>query len=194
MIPHADQKYIDALVGKEIHLVEEIYQKFSRKIKLMILQYGGTEADAADIFQEVLLAIYNKAKTGNLILTCPLEAFLYLVCKNKWFKELRKRKVWGVTMAYSEGSTDANTSGESIKDVEVLRLLEERENLLAEKTKELGEGCRELLRLSRSGKSMEEVASVLNVTYGYVRKKKSECVAKLMALVRNSSNFKSLKW
>lgn len=160
----------------------------------MVLQYGGMESDAADIFQDALLSIYNKAKTGNFTLTCPLEAFLYLICKNKWLNELKKRKAGRVTITDPEGYNDGNIGNDRIKAEEVLRVLEDRENLLTEKMNELGEGCKELLRLSRSGKSMEEVASALNVTYGYARKKKSECMAKLIALVKNSSQFSSLKW
>lgn len=194
MTPHPDQKYIEALVGNDTALLEEIYQNFSAKIKVMVLQYGGTESDAADIFQDALLSIYNKAKTGNFTLTCPLEAFLYLVCKNKWLKELKKRKAGRVTITDLNGYKDENFSKDSIEAAAVLRLMEDRKNLLTEKMNELGEGCKELLRLSRNGKSMEEVASALNVTYGYARKKKSECIAKLIALVKKSSQFNSLKW
>jgi len=41
---------------------------------------------------------------------------------------------------------------------------------------------------------MDEVAELLNVTYGYARKKKSECIGKLIKIVQQSSQFKSLKW
>ncbi len=58
----------------------------------------------------------------------------------------------------------------------------------------LGESCRQLLHLSWSGKSMEEVAGLLNITYGYARKKKSRCMAKLVTLVKQSPEFDSLKW
>src|SRR5690242_18656530 len=89
---HIDQKYIDALLSNDGVLLNELYQKFSGKIKSMVLQNNGTEIDAADIFQDTLLSIYHKAKTKGFILTCPLEAFLYRICKNKWMNELSKRK------------------------------------------------------------------------------------------------------
>ena len=52
----------------------------------------------------------------------------------------------------------------------------------------------ELLQLSWSGKSMEEVAGLLHMTYGYARKRKTECMAKLIKLVKGASQFNSLKW
>jgi RNA polymerase sigma factor (sigma-70 family) len=189
---HPDQKYIDALLNNDAILLEEIYRKFGGKIKGMVLQNNGTEADAADLFQNALLTIYNRAKGGNFSLTCPLEAFLYLICKNKWINELNKSKKHKVT------NTDTNgylTVGEdSFKLAEECRIQQARKDLLMEKLAQLGDGCKQLLRLSWSGKSMEEVAGELNVTYGYARKKKSECMAKLITLVKESSQFDALKW
>jgi hypothetical protein len=40
---------------------------------------------------------------------------------------------------------------------------------------------------------MEEVADFLGVTYGYARKKKSQCMGKLTQLVKNSNEFNQLK-
>ena len=57
----------------------------------------------------------------------------------------------------------------------------------------LGDKCQELLKLSFAVKSMEEVAEKLNVTYGYVRKKKSLCVGQLTQWIQEAKNFKSLK-
>jgi len=90
---HPDQKYIDALLSNDGVLLNELYQKFSGKVKSMVLQNNGTEIDAADIFQDALLSVYHKAKTNGFALTCPLEAFLYRICKNKWMNKPGKRKV-----------------------------------------------------------------------------------------------------
>ena len=71
-------------------------------------------------------------------------------------------------------------------------LHEQRYQLLIEKVNELGESCREL-QLSWSGKSTEEVAVFLDYSYGYARKKKSECMAKLVSLVKKSDEYRTLK-
>lgn len=189
---HPDQKYIDALVNNDPVLLEELYQKYSGKIKWMILQNNGTETDAADIFQEALISIYNKTQTTGFQLTCPLEAFLYLICKNKWINTLNKRKTQKVTNTDTEGFN--NIGEDNFKLAEDCVLQQERSNLLREKLQEMGESCKNLLRLSWSGLSMDEVAGKLNVSYAYARKKKSECMAKLIALVKESPKFNSLKW
>lgn len=189
---HPDQKYITALLENDAAVLEELYSKFSGKIKWMIIQNNGTETDAADIFQDALLSIYHKAQTKDFILTCPLEAFLYLVCKNKWLNVLNKRKTRKVTITDTQGF---NYIGEdNFKLAEDCVLQQERNNLLTRKLGEMGDSCRKILQLSWSGASMQEVAEQLNVTYAYARKKKSECMARLISLVKQSPEFNALKW
>lgn len=189
---HSDQKYIDALLANDTAVLDELYQKFSGKIKWMIMQNNGTETDAADIFQDALLSVCNKARSGAFILTCPMEAFLFLVCKNKWLNVLNKRKTQKVTITDTDGFN--NIGEDDFKMAEDCVLQQERRNLLAEKLAEMGDSCRKLLQLSWSGIGMEEVAQKLNVTYAYARKKKSECMARLIGLVKQSPRFNSLKW
>ncbi|WP_298304966.1 hypothetical protein [Flavobacterium sp.] len=52
----------------------------------------------------------------------------------------------------------------------------------------------EVLKLSFVTKTMEEVAEKLNVTYGYVRKKKSLCTGQLTEMIQQSNRYKSLKY
>ncbi|HRQ51379.1 MAG TPA: sigma-70 family RNA polymerase sigma factor [Agriterribacter sp.] len=189
---HPDQKYINALLENDAVVLDELYRLFSEKIKWMIIRNNGTETDAADIFQDALLSIYNKARAGGFTLTCPLEAFLYLICKNKWLNTLSKRKTQKVTITDTEGF---NHIGEdNFKLAEECVLQQERKDLLAEKLAEMGDSCKKILRLSWSGIAMDEVARQLDVTYAYARKKKSECMAKLITLVKQSPTFNSLKW
>ena len=188
---YADQKYIDALINNDQTILEELYKKFSDKIKWMVIQNNGNEADAADILQEALISIYRRAKRDGFILTCPFEAFLYTVCKCRWLKELIKRKQKMVTFNENE---EYKTSGEGLKQIEDMELIEARRSLFKRKLEVLGENCRHLLQLSWSGKSMHEVARTMNISYGYARKKKSECMAKLIVLIKQSSTYKTLKW
>jgi RNA polymerase sigma factor (sigma-70 family) len=173
-------------------LLEELYQKYSGKIKGMVLQNNGTEVDAADIFQEALICLYHKAKSENFTLTCPLDAFLYLICKNKWISELNRRKSRQTT--FSDTTALEDMGEDSFRIEEECRMWQARKDLIGEKLAELGEGAKELLRLSWSGKSMEEVAGLLHVSYGYARKKKCAAMSKLITLIRQSPQFHSLKW
>ncbi|HXO76618.1 MAG TPA: sigma-70 family RNA polymerase sigma factor [Puia sp.] len=189
---HPDHRYIEALLNNDAPLLKELYRKHFGKIQRMVLNNNGTEAEASDLFQDALLSIFKKARTEAFTLTCPLDAFLYIICKNKWMNELNKNKTRGVTISDPEGYNDI--SDDSLKLAEDWLIQESRQSLLVEKLENLGDSCRRLLYLSWSGKSMNEVAEMLKLSYGYARKKKSECMAKLISLVRESPQFNSLKW
>ena len=72
-------------------------------------------------------------------------------------------------------------------------LFDEKQQLFDLMFQKLGDKCKEVLQLSFSLKSMEEVAEKLNVTYGYVRKKKSLCTGQLTQWIQETNRFKSLK-
>jgi RNA polymerase sigma factor (sigma-70 family) len=188
---HPDQKYITALLTNNTPLLHELYQKFSGKIKLMVLRNGGTEGDARDVFQEALLAIYKKTSTSEFSLNCPLDAFLYLVCKNKWQNELRKRTLTRVTFTDTESYSMEESD---VKLAENLELEKRRATLMREKLASLGESCRRLLLLCWGEKSLQEAAASIGMTYGYARKRKSECMARLIALIKTDPEFENLKW
>ena len=187
---HSDQKYIDALIRHDRALLDEIYNKFFVKIKWMVINHQGTEAEASDLFQDALLSIYQNAASGNFILTCPFDAFIYLICKKRWISELRKKPFRNVAIYDNE---EILLSEDSFALAEVTINEHARLKLISEKFTELGESCQKLLDLSWGGKPMEEIAGLIGVTYGYARKKKSECMAKLVALVKSSSQFAHLK-
>ena len=180
MTIHPDQKYITALLQNDVQMVDQIYRFFSPPIRRYILQNRGDEADAADIFQEALLDIYNQAKYKGLTLTCPFEPFLLLICKRKWINQLKKSGRSPVTKM----ADDLSDYGEDVfASAEQLMRGEDDMRLLLAEFARLGEKCREIIKLSLSGRRQEEIAAALGVSYGYLRKKKSECLATLMAYV-----------
>ena len=191
MAPHPDHKYIEALAQNDSVLIEEIYRRFAEGIKRMVVKNSGSETDAADLFQEVLMELHQKATKQHFVLTCPFEAFLHLVCRNRWINKLQKMKRRNVTITGNEGF-DVNEN--VAENYEALLVQEKRKNLVEEKLAGLGEGCRDLLSLSWSGKPLQEVAVMLNFSYAYVRKKKTECMGKLISLVKEAPGFSALKW
>lgn len=187
---HPDQNYIDALLHNNPAVQQELYDRFFGKIKKMVLDNNGTPQDATDVMQDALLAIYYRAKKSPLLITNSFEALLYVVCRNKWLKELGKRKVAQETIDEQNNTTHEE---DSISLLEEYLLHRERENLILEKLNNMKEGCRKLLQLCWSGKSMHEVAAILGTTYAYARKKKCGCMSRLITLVQQSERYDALR-
>jgi RNA polymerase sigma factor (sigma-70 family) len=187
--PHEDQVYIEALLKNDSRVLSKIYAKFSHKIVSFVKNNSGNADDAQDIIQETLVTIYHQAKEKNLILTCPFDAYFFLLCKRKWLNELKKRGNNRVTI----GEEVTSITEEQNQQVEETENFEKKYLLFESKFKELGKKCQELLKATFKIKSMEEVAEFLGVTYGYARKKKSQCMGKLTQLVKNSNEYHHLK-
>ncbi|WP_188049456.1 RNA polymerase sigma factor [Flavobacterium sp. GP15] len=188
-IIHSDQMYIDGLASNNSAIIQSIYKKFVPKVVSYIRNNSGDEDQAQDVIQEVLIVIFNQAKANKLQLTCPFDAYFFLLCKRKWLNELKKSSNKGVTISDEFISTNEPVE-ELLAQTEIFQEKQQLFDLMFEK---LGAKCQEVLKLSFTLKSMEEVAEKLQVTYGYVRKKKSLCTGQLTQWIRENSLFKSFK-
>ena len=186
---HSDQVFIDGLGSNNSEIIKQIYKNYVPKIKNFIKNNSGTIDQADDVVQEVLIALYQQIKTKGLQLTCPFDAFFFLLCKRRWLNELKKKSNKTVTI-----------SDETLSVTEALQQqltqceqFDEKQELFDAMFAKLGVKCQELLKLSFVTKTLEEVAEKLNVTYGYVRKKKSICTSELTTLIQQSPRFKKTK-
>lgn len=186
---HADQKYVQALLVSDNKLIAEIYTRFAPKVVGYIQKNNGDESAARDIIQESLITIYDQAKTKGLTLTCPFDAYFFLICKRKWLNVLKKNKPEGVTINEEVTSIDIHVQ----QQADQTALYEDRASLFNKMLEQMGDACKKLLKLSFSIKSMEEVAKRLDVSYAYARKKKSLCIGKLTKMVQESAQYQTLK-
>ncbi|GAB3364497.1 hypothetical protein GCM10027566_33990 [Arachidicoccus ginsenosidivorans] len=182
---HADQHFIIGILGNDGKVIDLIYKKFAPGIKRWILNNSGSGFDADDIFQEALITIFRQAKENQLALTCPFEAYLFLIVKRMWLNELKRRGRQGATIDI-EDAGDIGTH--QFKELEGLIETQEKENIIMRFYQKLGDRCREILRLClQKGSSQEIIADQLGVSYGYLRKKKSACMAQLINSVHSAN-------
>lgn len=177
---HTDQLYLIALVNNDSVLINQIYKKCAGKVKSLITFNSGSVSDAEDVFQETLVDIYNQTKYKNLELTCPFEPFFLLLCKRKWLNHLKKRAQLPVTNSEDDL---LHLSEDTFEQADLLENQLQKETLFIKAFDKLGPRCKEIITWSLKGDGQEKVAEALGVTYGYLRKKKSECMASLIKMV-----------
>jgi RNA polymerase sigma factor (sigma-70 family) len=186
---HMDQMYIDGLANNNSAVIQSIYKKFVPKVIQYIKNNSGDEDRAQDVVQETLITIYNQAKIKDLKLTCPFDAYFFLLCKRRWLNEIKKTAGKEVTIDNDNVYKDEST----LEQVNQSEIFEEKQTLFDLMFQKLGDKCQEILKTSFETKTMEEVAEKLNITYAYARKKKSLCTGELTQLIQESSKYKSLK-
>lgn len=186
---HLDQRYIIGLLQNNSVIVNEIYTRFVPKVVNYIKQNNGSEDEARDIIQEVLITIYNQAHQKDLTLTCPFDAYFFLLCKRKWLNELKKTLNKEVTLEEDKVSNYDEATELAIEN----ELFNSKQSIFEAMFQQMNKSCKELITATFKFKSMEEVANFLGVTYAYARKKKSNCIGELTRSVQNSAAFKQLK-
>ena len=187
---HEDQKYIDGLLKNNSFIIQAIYDKFAPKVINYIKQNSGDADQAQDVIQETIITIYNQASQKKLQLTCPFDAYFFLLCKRKWLNELKKKTNKEVTINEEVLSKDDDSQELAFET----SLFGEKQELFNTMFQKLGNACKDLIKATFKIKSMEEVAKSLGVTYAYARKKKSLCIGKLTKLVQESPQFNQLNY
>lgn len=83
-----EQKLLEGLAKNDRIAIETIYKQHYNMVQSLILSNSGYPDDARDIFQEAMIVLYEKVKSGSFELNCQLKTYLYSVCRRLWLKRL----------------------------------------------------------------------------------------------------------
>lgn len=78
------------LKGENNFAFGALYKDYFGKVRRFIVQNSGNEADAEDVFQDAMLVLVEKLRQDNFQLTASIGTYVMAICKNIWFKKLRK--------------------------------------------------------------------------------------------------------
>ncbi|MFN7117179.1 MAG: RNA polymerase sigma factor [Saprospiraceae bacterium] len=178
MSPNTDQQYIEALYKGDQRLIREIYEKFSRNVLQWVLQNNGDAQDAQDLFQDALMAIYDRYCGTDFQLTGSFGGLLMTICRRKWFDRLAQKKR-EEDVRNIEGARYTEESPEWDAAEEVL-LQQQRQACLSQVFTLLSEQCQRLLSLlTASEVSVEQIALDLGLANANaVYQSKHRCTAR----------------
>ena len=79
---------LQGLASEDKGAIEKIYRDHFGMVQSLVLNNNGTSDDAADIFQESMIVLFEKARSGSFELHCQLKTFIYAVSRRLWLKKL----------------------------------------------------------------------------------------------------------
>lgn len=175
-----DTALLEGLATGERDAVAEIYRLYRPMLVKWVLSRGGKEEDADDVFQDVLMVLYDKAKSPEFCLTCKLSTYLFAISKRLWYKKLEKAN----TITYINDDEDGNFGLFYDDDVAVHIEKEKAYAHLDVALNKLGEPCSSLLKaFYMESKSMQDIASDFNYTNAENAKtQKYKCLMRLKKL------------
>jgi len=160
---HTDHRYIEAFRSNDERSIREIYKQHSSQTIRWVVSRGGTYDDAQDIFQEALVAIFEKAQNVDFVLACPIGALIHVISSRKWVDRIRQKS----RDAGVRKEEELRYESEVEEDV-----LIEAEEVLAEHAKQarmraaflqISELCQRLLTLLSNGTKAPEAAVLLQM-------------------------------
>jgi RNA polymerase sigma factor (sigma-70 family) len=160
---YTDTALLEGLALGESAAVSSIYDNYHTLLVKWMLSRGGNEEDAADIFQEAILILFEKSKDPEFCLTCKLSTYLMAICKNIWYKKLEKSNS-PVSINKDEDQEDWNLAAAE-EDLSWHLEKEQQFEQLEQALIQLGEPCAGLLKAFYIEKSnMQEIASRFDYT------------------------------
>jgi len=159
-----------------------IYQQYAEKLSSFLINYGASEQEAQDVFQETVVAFVDIVKKGRYRLDAKISTFLTAIAKNIWFNEVKKKE----RSAFREKQFE---KGRDQVEADVSQLINEREmkQQMRNLVYQLDEPCRKILTLFYyENLSMKEIVHHLPYeNEQVVRNKKSKCLQSLTGMAKN---------
>ena len=170
-----EKKLLEGLANEDKTSIERIYREHYSTVQSLVVNNTGTADDAADLFQEMMIILFEKAKAGNLELHCQLKTFIYSISKRLWLKKLQ----------YLQRFTSQNDAlEETVQVEEEIESHEKRQNdfsIMENAMSKIGEPCKSLLEAYYiQRKQMQQIASDFGYTNAdNAKTQKYKCLVRL---------------
>jgi RNA polymerase sigma factor (sigma-70 family) len=169
---------LKGLAENDKQAIESLYKDNYAMIQSFILNNNGSHDDARDIFQEAMIVLFEKARSGSFELSSQLKTYIYSVCRRLWLKRLNQMQRYSGNFGNLE---------ETIPVEEEIELHEKRNddfNLMENAMSKIGEPCKSLLDAYYiQKKHMQEIAADFGYTNAdNAKTQKYKCLMRLKKL------------
>ena len=91
MKPENNEKaLLEGLAASDKRAIETIYRENFNMVQSLVINNNGSADDAKDVFQEAMIVLYEKARSGTFELNCLIKTYIYSVCRRLWLKRLQQ--------------------------------------------------------------------------------------------------------
>ena len=185
-----DEMIINGFRNNDPETIEKIYNELFPMIKRLVEFNSGTPSDAKDIFQEALMVIHKKIENDDFFLSCSFKTFLYSICRNIWFNQLRNRKVHFKEFNDNEVYVEILDNKNILKEI----CLNEEYFLFRHHFEKLSSEQKKLFTLFFDKYSFKQIADIMNYkNAAMARKEKLFCKKLLTENIINDPKFEELQ-
>jgi len=178
---NTEQHLLAQLARGDRAATAQVYNQHYKTVNSWLIKNGGTASDAADIFQEAMVVLFEKSQLDEFRLTCKIGTYLFAVSKHLWYKKIEKQRNQPISLP---DNTDEGGDWAYEDDINAHHERETHYAQLNNALEQLGEPCSSLLKaFYHNDKSMQEIAA----DFGYTnpdnaKTQKYKCLARLRKL------------
>jgi len=170
-----EQELLKGLARSDKKAVETIYRENYNMIQVLVVNNNGSADEAKDIFQEAMIVLYEKVRSGTFELNCLIKTYVYSVSRRLWLKRLQQLN------RYSPGLENIDGAVPVEDEVEEHEKRNVEFEMMNKAINSLGEPCKSLLEAYYLQKrKMQEIAA----NFGYTnadnaKNQKYKCLMRL---------------
>jgi len=182
----SDKDYITGILEHNDQIINQIYKQFIPMVRKMIVLTGGSNENVRDVFQDAIIIIYRKIKSGELELNCRFSTYLYAVTKKLWIQELKLRR-----RARTHAEEPVTIVEEPDETEEYRDTIKE---LLLRHFNDLSDDCRKILRMYFNGATVDDIQLIMQYnTRHHTIDRKYRCKRSLIKRIISDPIFKKIK-
>lgn len=176
----SDKEIIKRISSNDRSILGELFVMYEKAVGSYIKKNGGSSADADDMLQEAIIALWQNVNSGRYQATAKLSTYVIAIARNKWMAEMRRRHKLDFNLQKAESQTD-NQNGLNIY------VDKESAEIVSQALEKLDSPCKELLLLFYfEERRMNDIASILGFANSdVVKAKKYQCKKALEKILKN---------
>jgi len=175
----SDEKaLLEGIAREDRGTIERIYRENYNMIQGLVLNNSGSSDDAADIFQEIMIVLFEKSRSESFELSCQLKTFIYSIGRRLWLKRLQSNQRLYKTVESTEDIVSVE------EDIEVHEKRQSEFLIMESAMGKIGEPCKSLLEAYYiQKKQMLQIAADFGYTNAdNAKTQKYKCLVRLKKL------------
>ncbi len=183
-----EDKIVQSILDKnDRKVIATLYKNAYPGIERTLKKQGANSDDIQDVFQDAMVILVRKIRNGSFDKNENINSFLFIVCRNLWINKVKRDSKSEAFEGYEE-------NGEWDEDINYQTTVNEKENTIKKVFEMLGEKCanvfKAILFQEQKYKDIAEEYGFANE--GVVKIIKSRCKEKLVKLLQNESDLRTI--
>ncbi len=180
---------IQGILKSDENIIKYIYTENYIVVRKFINDNAGSDDETADVFQDALMVIYNKAKEGNLNIYVSFGTYLFSIAKRLWYNELRIKRQKNIV-----SDLQGIDVIDGVDEFDYELTYNERHKLIWKHFEKLTEDCKKVIKLFIDKHSITEVTDILQFSSEqHTKNRRFRCKNMLIEKIIKDPQFKNLK-